>query len=72
MADYRGVIRFIGENEDFAIVEQTELIGGTPSDFLQGLRFVKSDFSGKAREDSIDYAYDADAALKDGYYITIE
>jgi len=164
MADYKGVIRFIGENNDFALVEETRIyqnnidtstgigtgdgsertfsgslepvveegelvinvdgaaqnasdsggvISGSdittssgyvsaidyasgaiqltftvaatppadkavdavyqysaPSEFPEGLKFIKGDFSNFSVGDSIGYDYDVDADLKDGYYIS--
>lgn len=164
MADYKGIIKFIGENKDFALVEETRLyqnnittstgigtgdgvertfsgtltpiveegelvvnvasvqknasdsagvITGTdittstgysstidygtgaisitftstgmpgideavvivyqyssPSEFPEGLKFIKGNFNNLSVDDVIGYDYDADASEKDGYFIT--
>jgi len=64
---YTGTIKFITEDNNRAIVEETAA-GATYPD---AHRLVNADFTGKAREDSITYTYDADSDFNNGRDITI-
>lgn len=55
-----------GMGEAVTVVYQ---YSNTPN-FFDGHRLVKGNFSGKAVDDMIYYDYDADASLKDGYYVS--
>ena len=67
MADYSGEIKFITEDNQRAIVEET------PSGDLYPVahRLVNADFSGNADGDTIDYDYDAADPENNGRDITI-
>lgn len=68
MADYRGTIKFIGETNRWALVEETPLSGGSPvSTDYDRHRLVKSDFSARSVGDVIDYDYAAPSNENEGY-----
>lgn len=62
-----GLIKFITENSQQALVEET----ASGSTYPDGHKLVKADFSAKARGETISYDYSAAGADNDGHDITI-
>lgn len=65
---YSGTIKFISENDERAIVEES-LSGATTG--AEGHKIVGADFSAKAVADVISYTYNSPGAFNDGRDITI-
>lgn len=64
---YSGYIKFITEDNTRALVEETAA-GATSPD---AHRLINADFSGKSREDTISYTYNADSDFNNGRDVTI-